>query len=316
MWLDSTRRVRGSTVACSFRRSRKRIIKNASDPYRDNCGAQLQNVITSIVIAARRQHVALSIILFLQSNPALALSDEIQLAANYCANYERSVKLSEDGMILCFDGPIYPNAQMEGELQKLNSHGFFVIRSSGGSASVALKIAEILLEKDATVVVYDYCFSACANYILVATRTYVLKDSIVAWHGGVYPDLRCDRYLRGDQSAIGSNTEIHCKTIVLQTDFFQKRGIQPGFIFNPPTPYTRMMFNILASPTRNRTNPALNRSNPEIPTKILWMWNPQNYGDHLKERIIYEHYPNSQNAVDRTIDRLGLRTQVIYDPEL
>jgi hypothetical protein len=265
----------------------------------------------SLVITARRHYVALSIFLFLQSSPVLAQSDEIRLAANYCANYERSVNLSENGMILCFDGPIRPDAQVDDKLQKLNDHGFFVIRSPGGFAAVALNIADALLEKDATVVIHDYCLSACANYIFVATsRTYVLKDSIVAWHGGVHPDVRCDRYLHGDQSAIGENIKIGCKTFALQADFFRKRGIQPGFIFNPPTPYTRMMFNILASPTRDKANPS------GIVSKIFWMWNPQSYGDHLKDRVIYEHYPNSQHHVDKIIDRFGLGTQIIYDPEL
>jgi hypothetical protein len=41
-----------------------------------------------------------------------------------------------------------------------------------------------LLEKDATVVIRDYCLSACANYIFVATRrTHILKklDRRLAW---------------------------------------------------------------------------------------------------------------------------------------
>ncbi len=263
----------------------------------------MPNVITSVVISTCCQCVTFSILLFLQSNPALAQSEEIQLAANYCAKYENSIKLSENDMILCFDGLIRADLQMDDQLRKLNDHGFFVIRSPGGFFPAAMKIADILLEKDATVIIHDYCLSACANYIFVATgKTHVLKNSVVAWHGGP-SSTYCDRYLHGDQSAIGSGRVTVCKNLALQIIFFQKRGIQNGFIFNPPTPYTRMMFNILAKTPGNKS-------------KVFWMWNPKNYGDHFKDRIFYEKYPNSQSDVDEIIDHFRLGTQVIYDPAL
>jgi hypothetical protein len=44
------------------------------------------------------------------------------------------------------------------------------------------------------------------------------------------------------------------------------------------------------------------------------MWNPKNYGDDLKNRIIHESYPNSQNEVDEIVNRFRLGIQVIYDP--
>ncbi len=48
-----------------------------------------------------------------------------------------------------------------------------------------MELSDILREKNATVVIRDYCLSACANYVFVATdRTYVLKNSIVAWRPG------------------------------------------------------------------------------------------------------------------------------------
>jgi hypothetical protein len=173
-------------------------------------------MISSVAVSVCRQCVALSVLLFLQSNPARAQSEEIKLAADYCAQYKDSVKLSESAMVLCFDGPIRPDPQMEDQLQKLNDHGFFVIRSPGGLFSVAVKITDILLEKDATVIIHDYCLSACANYILVATnKTYVLRNSVVAWHGGV-TNVRCD----------GVNSDPlkgYCKAVNLQNTFFQKK---------------------------------------------------------------------------------------------
>jgi hypothetical protein len=75
-----------------------------------------------------------------------------------------------------------------------------------------MEIANILREKDALIVLYDYCLSACANYILIASgQAYVVKDTIVAWHGA-----------RGGQSVIisiaqeifpiGMSRQYGCKT--------------------------------------------------------------------------------------------------------
>src|SRR5262249_49179788 len=160
----------------------------------------------------------------------------------------RRINVSQDGTVLCFDGPIPLDLQIDDQLQKLNDRGFFVIRSPGGYFPPAMKIADALLEKDATVVIRDYCLSACANYMFVAThRTYVLTNSTAAWHGGPAGG-GCDRYLEGDLAALGSISEAACRSLALHKIFFQKRGIQPGFIYSPPTPYARMMFNILKAP--------------------------------------------------------------------
>jgi hypothetical protein len=274
-------------------------------------GRPYAGVIASVVVSACCQGVAFSILLGLQSNPALARSDEIQRAVDYCANYARSINVSQDGTVLCFDGPIPQDLQIDGQLQKLNDRGFFVIRSPGGYFPPAMKIADTLLEKDVTVVIRDYCLSACANYIFVATnRTYVLKNSVVAWHGGPAGG-NCDRYLEGDHAAVGSGAEATCRSLALRKIFFQKRGIQPGFIYNPPTPYARMMFNILKDPGRRSSGLA-----PGHRSKIFWMWNPRSYGESFRDRIIYEKYPSSQFDVDRIIDRSRLGIQIVYDPEL
>src|SRR5262249_13015354 len=142
-------------------------------------------------------------------------------------------------------------------------------------------------------------------------RTYVLRNSIVAWHGGPAGG-GCDRYLEGDLTALGSISEAACRSLALHKIFFQKRGIQPGFIYSPPTPYARMMFNILKSPGGSRSSGL----RPGLPAKIFWMWNPKSYGESFKDRIIYEKYPSSQIDVDRIIDRSRLGIQIVYDPEL
>jgi len=265
---------------------------------------------SAIVFSACRGCLAVSLLALVQSSSSAGEYDDIHYAANYCANFHDPIKLSEDRMILCLDSQIFHNLELDDHFKKLNDRGFAVIRSPGGFPAPAMKIADILFERNATVVVRDYCLSACANYIFVATRkTYVLKNALVAWHGGP-SSAGCEEYLPGDRIARGSSRDTACSDLARQEVFFRERGIQSGFIYNPPTPYTRMMFNILQSPgNRSSTGPT-----PGNTSKILWTWNPINYQDSLKDRIVYEKYPSSQYDLDQIISRLQFGIQIIYDP--
>jgi len=264
------------------------------------------------VVAVCARYLAVCMVALTQPSSNAGEYDEIRQAVIYCINSHDSIKLSEDRMTLCFDGRISENSEVEGRFQELNDHGFLVIRSPGGFFPAAMKIADILLEKDATVVVRDYCFSACANYIFFAThKTHVLRDSVVAWHGGPASGA-CNGYVEGVRVAPGSDRATMCDNLARQKTFFQARGIQPGFIYNPPTPYTRMMFNLLKSPgSRASGGPT-----PGYTSQIFWTWNPRNYQVSLKDRIVYANYPNGQSDLDRMIDRLKLKIQIIYDPGL
>lgn len=58
------------------------------------------------------------------------------------------------------------------------------VRSYGGEVSLGLKMGEWIHGQGLDVVVDDYCFSSCANYIFTAGVNKVIReDSIVAWHG-------------------------------------------------------------------------------------------------------------------------------------
>ncbi len=46
-----------------------------------------------------------------------------------------------------------------------------VIKSGGGDAEMALKIAEPIVKNQTTVIVNDYCFSSCANYIFISAKS-------------------------------------------------------------------------------------------------------------------------------------------------
>jgi hypothetical protein len=126
---------------------------------------------------------------------AQARSEAIARAVDHCSSQDpnppgRAGRLSEDRSILCFDGMIRRDLDLA-PLHQLTNDGLFVVRSIGGDIFLAMKIADILWEKNATVVIRDYCLSACANAILIASnQTYVLTNAIVAWHGGTGGGLR------------------------------------------------------------------------------------------------------------------------------
>jgi len=91
--------------------------------------------------------------------------------------------------VLCFDGQIFPDLDIS-LTDRLRGGGLAVVRSFGGDAVFAIRLAEAFLERHATVVIYDYCLSACASFLLVAsTKAFVLKDILVAWHSPVGPQL-------------------------------------------------------------------------------------------------------------------------------
>lgn len=250
----------------------------------------------------------------LSINPAYSDPDlgEISAASNYCTNYKGMVKLSEDRTILCFDGAIMPD-QEAGPFHDLRPNGFFVMRNPGGFPHTAITLSNILGEKNATVVLYDYCLSACANYFFIASsRTYVRKDTIVAWHRSS-PKYDCrpvgiefvarryrERYGYSNDVAM-RYAEALCNTTELATRFFRQRGIDPRHTYAPQTLYTRKIVELALNEAANKQS-------------IFWMWNPRNHGDYFKSRIIYESYPNSQYEVDETVSRLRLRARIFYDP--
>lgn len=57
-------------------------------------------------------------------------------------------------------------------------------KSFGGDGTAAAIIGIYIIENHIDVAVYDYCLSACANYIFLAGhRKYLAPSTILAWHG-------------------------------------------------------------------------------------------------------------------------------------
>jgi hypothetical protein len=268
----------------------------------------------------------LGIAVVLALDVAHSRDDSAGVAVSYCRNRIQSiqlrevasrqvasgahVQLSEDRTTLCFDGKIDRDQEMA-PVRNLEQNGLFVMRSPGGHAGTAMEIANILREKNAVVVLYDYCFSACANYILVVSgQTYVTKDTIVAWHGGASaPDCRYPDAMRifSEKNNLSTWTqgqkEEFCKVAELQRDFFRTRGVDDAIAQAPQSNYTRKMLRLSAQLSGYRDR------------NVFWMWNPKHYGGRFKSAIVYESYPDSQDEVDEILRRHFFSyARVIYDP--
>ena len=224
---------------------------------------------------------------------------------------KRPMALDLDKRVLCFDGQILPELDVS-VADRLEDGGLFVMRSGGGDALSAVRLAEALRKRHATVVVYDYCFSACASYLLVASTTaFVRKNTLVAWHHPVSPYLcpsveqarssgarrlakhTCSEAPEGFRRAYEYNKE-------LDAWFFHTRAVVTPFD-NPPQ-------SIIVR--RNLLSRFGERG--EYPSNLFWTWNPRYYPSKIKTKITYEAYPQSQDEVDVLASWLYVR--VIYDP--
>jgi len=258
--------------------------------------------VTAFAFVILRNSIAALLIAFCLATGARGEDDVIRSAVAYCAGYPQKIHLSDDRKTLCFDSRINLDLDLD-PFRRLDDGGLFVVRSPGGYFPPAIAMSDLLLAKNATVIIHGYCLSACANYVLVATnRTYVLKNAIVAWHGGPRPAY-CNRLFKGDETAINT-LENYCDKVGSHGEFFTKRGIPGRIIYQPQTAYTRNMVKAYLAGAGDKRS-------------IFWMWNPKNFPDPLKERITFEAYPASQYEVNDLLGmwRLSRGMRAVYDPE-
>jgi hypothetical protein len=234
-------------------------------------------------------------------------------AVEFCrGDVERPISLGPDKRILCYDGWL-TTGQDVSLAQSLADEGLFVVRSFGGSVATAIGLANVLRDRRATVVVYDYCNSACAGYLFIAsTRTFVLKNTLVAWHhrqSGLAdcPSLKVARdggpkrlELSPCSDVAAEDLRMHEPINALHDRFYAERTVDSRFEF-PPESFTirRILRNMFEA--------------RGLYPDVAWTWNPRYYKGTLKANIIYEAYPESQDEVDAMVNRLHLR-HVIYDP--
>jgi hypothetical protein len=234
-------------------------------------------------------------------------------AVDYCrGDVSRPMALSPDRATLCFDGWI--DTHMDVSLGKdLKENGLFVVRSFGGGVISAITLSELLRERHATVVVYDYCISACASYFFFASnQTYVLKGALVAWHSTVsgLPDCTSlqdvqdsgpKRVQRKPCPDIPFDYQAGYRTAIsAETHFYWKRAYNPRFLGPPDSFYVRKLLKNMYEETG-------------VFPDVVWTWNPRHQESTFRTKIHYEAYPESQEEVDGVAARFHLG-KVIYDP--
>ncbi len=161
-----------------------------------------------------------------------------------------------------------------------------------------MEIANVLQDKNALVVIYDYCLSACAGFIFIASaETFVTRDTIVAWHAPCSgTSIKEDTF---------AEKEKRCATIIPPSEFFNRRAVDrrtrvEQFVYSPQSEHTRKMVQIAYD-------------GAEYYGDVFWMWNPRHYNSYFKAKIAYESYPASQSEVDEIAKKLRL-PNIIYDP--
>jgi hypothetical protein len=220
--------------------------------------------------------------------------------------------LDLDKRILCFDGKILPGQDVS--LAKgLEEKGLFVVRSPGGDVVTAIALADLLRDRRATVVVYDYCLLACASYLLFASEeTFVQRDSLVAWHYSDDPPW-CPSLVEPKDDGPKRLEVEPCSDAPpeyqsgykefrdLSRKFYAARIVDP-LIEWPPESF--LMRKIL----RNKFE-----GTGRFPD-VFWTWNPRYYASAIKTKVVYEAYPKNQDEVDTIAARLRFLYRVIYDP--
>ena len=215
-----------------------------------------------------------------------------------CAQARSRLSLLNNETVLCMRGQITSDLDLD-QVRKLRNNGHFVVRSSGGTGRVAMQIADILHEKKASVIVYDHCLSACANFLLVAgDRTFVKANTVVAWHST--PEMwHC-------RPEIPQVRQADCEAATREysasrSEFFKKRGIDPFYTYEPPTPRAKEARRILLGSGISER-------------QIFWMWHPNSYKDHFNGRVMFESYPANEADTQRIMQQQNLTFRLIYDP--
>lgn len=232
-------------------------------------------------------------------------------AAEYCrGDAARPIALSQDKRVLCLDGVIRSDLNLS-IAADLADHGVAVFRSRGGDPELAVQLANMLRDRNAVVVVRDFCLYACASFILLASsEAYVLDGALVAW--GIfrrYVDDDCLGFIEGEDQLGPFLTSLRCSAADGDerpvnrrwNEYYRDRVSATAFTDPPESRFVR------------RALMNLYRSTGQYPI-ALWTWNPRHHANAIKTRLVYQQYPDSQEELNTIAKRLGLIYHVIYDP--
>lgn len=224
----------------------------------------------------------------------------------------RPLALRDDNRILCLDGLLFHEAEAS-PATNLEPGGYVVVRGLGGDVAAVLKLAEIIEARRATVVVRDYCFGACANYLFIAgVEVIVPRDALVAWTNLKSRPDDCFRFLETTDRNAPRFVSGDCASSLHPPFMDPLFGRKGGF-------YGRRLLAgpVVEPPESVAVRKILKRKYDEtgkFPAEMFWTWNPRYYERTLRSRIHYETYPQGQDEVDAIVERLKLQYRVIYDP--
>lgn len=227
----------------------------------------------------------------------------------FAGDIRNTIKLNPEHTIGCFDG-LFSHADADGDvalIRQLEGNAIFVVRSNGGSPLAAMKIADALAERDATVIVDDFCLSSCANYVAVAgRRTFVTAGTLLAWnfnedtrHCGKKIEEDLDCWLDVDRARERSSA-----LTKIERQFFLPRVRNIDTFVVPPTSafvIARMRDNAMVDSVQ-----PMDRSR----VRIVWTLHPRLLAATFRTEIIYEAYPESQSDKDFLARRVKVRVIV------
>ena len=222
----------------------------------------------------------------------------------------RPMALRNDKRVLCLDGRIRELSDIL-LASGLEQGGLVVVRSTGGDISVNIALADILLARDATVIVNDYCIAVCANYLFIASvKTFVPRDALVAWNIRATGPDSCIQFIETRDSGAPRLQEQACAgpfrdartegLFQLKKRFFY--GRLRAFEVPPESVAIRRILKRKFDATG------------KYPDDAYWTWNPRYHASSMRAKVLYEAYPQSQEEVDAIVARLLLPNSVIYDP--
>jgi len=236
--------------------------------------------------------------------------DAYHRAVDYCrGDVPRPTAISADRTIVCFSGPQGVDVDAS-VVSQIADNGLFVVRGYGGKSESAMRVSDLLRSRNATVVVFDGCVFACADYYFVASaRTFVVKDTSVQWQHVLENCQVTFRELR--DSSVPKLWRAECPNgkewqLAYAADarmslrFYQDRVIDPFFLPLPDSEYVRKRLKWLYDQTGRFPG-------------IGWTLSPASLKRIFKADIIYEAYPQSQEEATALVNRFGVR-DVIYDP--
>jgi hypothetical protein len=232
----------------------------------------------------------------------------------YCrGTVPRPMALSPEKEILCFDGPVDADTDVS-PAKDLKESGLFVVRSFGGNFLRAIALSDLLRERRATVVVYDYCLSACASYFFFASnQTYVLKGSLVAWRQSAADLFDCGDAMTEKYLGPKTRPRLPCPDIPGQALApYRAAKVAEAHFYAQRTVYRRLEL-IRDSPHITGLLWQMYNEAGVYP-EVWWTLNPRHLQKIFKTKIDYEAYPESQTEVNAMAARLQLKNVFFYDP--